>query len=236
MAPTFLDLCDITPSRKTDFDGQSACGLLSAKGDSWRQRVYIADHQSKTGDRRVILHPLDDTTVYMPQGEVHFVDGEAKGASPELEARARQHWEAWWKDVTSDFQPYQYAVVGTRDENPVFLQHAYTESAASEASKRYVMPVEFARDGLYFSHPPTTIPRRRRRIRRACRHPSSISSYRQCPTRRQLPHDRPATGRSEAAPRFVGWQTQRQTLRIERIDDLRGDDNRPCLSLATGSM
>jgi hypothetical protein len=149
MAPTFLDLCDITPSRKTDFDGQSAYGLLCAEGEAWKQRVYIADHQSKTGDRRVILHPLDATTVYMPQGEVHFVDGVAKGASPALEARARQHWEAWWKDVTADFQPYQYAVVGASDENPVFLQHAYTESAAGETLKQYVMPVEFAQEGTY---------------------------------------------------------------------------------------
>ena len=87
--------------------------------------------------------------MFMPEGEVHFVDGKAKGVSSDLEALARRRWEAWWKDVTADFKPYQYAIVGTSDENPVFLKQAYTESPAGETPQRFVMPVKFARDGTY---------------------------------------------------------------------------------------
>jgi arylsulfatase A-like enzyme len=219
MAPTFLDLCGITPSRKTDFDGQSAYGLLHSAGPPWQQRVYIADHQSKTGDRRVVLHPLDDTTVYMPHGEVHFVDGKAKGASPALEARARQHWEAWWKDVTSDFQPYQYAVVGTRDENPVFLQHAYTESAASETAKRYVMPVEFARGGTYvFASPyddPSTAETNSKGVQRSRGHLMIDDVRRE--------GDFPMTIQLQAGRKLLraslDGKRSSKALRIERIDD-----------------
>jgi arylsulfatase A-like enzyme len=154
MAPTFLDMCGITPSRTNDFDGQSFYGLISATGELWKDRVYIADHQSRSGNRQVILRPLHGTTVFMPQGDVPFRDGKSKGRSPELEALAREHWEAWWKDVTTDFQPYQYVVVGTEHANPMFAQHAYTESAADEEVARYVMPVEFAHSGNYvFSAP-----------------------------------------------------------------------------------
>ena len=154
MAPNFLDMCDITPSRETDFDGQSFYGLLGPKGTPWKERVYIADHQSRSGDRRVILRPLDGTTVFMPQGTVSFRDGKTKGVSRELEAMARRQWDAWWKDVKADFRPYQYVVAGAEYENPMFAQHAYTESAADEDMKRYVMPVEFVHSGNYvFSAP-----------------------------------------------------------------------------------
>ncbi len=149
MAPTLLELCGISPARTTAFDGQSSCGLLSPKGSAWKERVYIEDHQSKSGSRRVILRPLDATAVYMPQGKVQFSDGEAKGAPPGMEGLARKHWEAWWEDVTSDFEPYQYAIVGTEVVNPMFVRQAYTESGADEPVKRYVMPVEFAVDGTY---------------------------------------------------------------------------------------
>jgi arylsulfatase A-like enzyme len=163
MAPTLLEMCGISPSRTVDFDGQSFYGLISTKGTPWKERVYIADHQSKAGDRRVILRPFDDTTVYMPQGSVHFRDGRALKASAELEAPARKLWKTWWEDVTSDFQPYQYVIVGTRHKNPMFVKQAYTESASDEKVRRYVIPVEFAIDGTYvfsklYDDPASTAP------------------------------------------------------------------------------
>lgn len=163
MAPTLLEMCGVSPSRATDFDGQSVYGLLSPKGTPWKERVYIADHQSRSGDRRVTLRPLHSTTVYMPQGTVAFRDDKASGASPELEALARRQWAVWWKDVTSDFQPYQYAIVGTEDKNPMFVRQAYTESGPDETMKRYVIPVEFAVDGTYafsafYDNPSSTKP------------------------------------------------------------------------------
>ena len=85
----------------------------------------------------------------MARGEVRFNDGDAKGVPLQLDALARQHWEAWWEDVTADFRPYQYVVAGTEHENPMFVQHAYTESAPSENAQRYVVPVEFSQSGTY---------------------------------------------------------------------------------------
>ena len=69
--------------------------------------------------------------------------------SSELEALARQHWAAWWEDVTADFEPYQYVIVGADRVNPMFVKNAYTESAADEKVTRYVIPAEFAQDGSY---------------------------------------------------------------------------------------
>ncbi|MDP6545557.1 MAG: sulfatase-like hydrolase/transferase [Phycisphaerae bacterium] len=151
MAPTLLDMCGIDQSEKVKFDGQSAYSLFSPKGAKWKDRIYIADHQSRNGVREGFLKPLDYTNVHFPSGAcVSFRKGKAKGASPEMEAAARKHWGAWWKDVTADFKPYHHVIVGTKHENPTIVYQVYTGLNEQKAKvKNYVFAIEFAVAGKY---------------------------------------------------------------------------------------
>lgn len=151
IAPTLLDMCGIRPQKNVAFDGQSAYGLLHAKGTPWKKRVYIADHQSVNGIRTDHLMPLDRTVVYLPDGRsVSFSKGKAQRTTPELEAEARKHWEKWWKDVSSDFKPYHHIIVGTPHENPTVCHHAYTRINEQRAKvKHYFFAIEFAETGIY---------------------------------------------------------------------------------------
>ncbi|MGB2821979.1 MAG: sulfatase-like hydrolase/transferase [Phycisphaerae bacterium] len=151
IGPTLLDMCGIRPGNNVAFDGQSAYGLLHAKGAPWKKRVYIADHQSRNGIRTGYLMPLDRTTVYFPDGKsVTFSKGKAQRADPQLEAEARKHWEKWWKDVSADFKPFHHVIVGTPHENPMVVRHVYTRINEQKAKvKHYSFAIEFAVTGTY---------------------------------------------------------------------------------------
>jgi len=152
LSPTLMDICGINPPADLVLDGQSVYGLMCPGKTPWKERVYIADHQSRNGPRTGYLMPMDQTTVYMPGGKaVSFHKGKAKRSdTPELEAVARRHWEEWWESVAADFEPYQYVVVGTEHENPMYIAHPYYGiNEVQSKVKDYHFAIEVAAAGTF---------------------------------------------------------------------------------------
>ncbi len=109
LMPTLLDLCGIDPGEHT-FDGASLTPLLRGEADAWPDRIIVTDsqriatpsrwRQSATMTRRWRL--VDGTALY----DIAADPGQRQDVAaqhPEVVNRLRAGYEAWWDEVSRQF-------------------------------------------------------------------------------------------------------------------------------------
>jgi arylsulfatase/arylsulfatase A len=142
LAPTLLDAAGVKASAKVKFDGQSLMPLLADAKAEWPDRtLYIQVHRGDQPERYrnfcartekyKLLHnvPIARPNPDPVRFELYDLSedpGEKRdlaSAQPEVVAKLRNAYDAWFDDVcaTRGFAPVRF-VVGTKHENPTELQ------------------------------------------------------------------------------------------------------------------
>lgn len=129
LTPTLLDACGVPKPRGVRFDGVSLMPLLGNPGAEWPDRTLF--FQWHRGDEPQAFRAcaarnqrwklVDGKELY----DLETDPGETKdvaAAHPEIVARLRREYEAWFKDVsaTRGYAPPRI-FIGTDEENPVLL-------------------------------------------------------------------------------------------------------------------
>jgi len=142
LAPTLLDLCGVKKPETVKFDGLSLAPLLRGTPVDWPDRtLFFQWHRGDAPERyRNCAVHSQDWKLVQPLGagenwkgrtdfqlydmahdplEMHNVAAD----HPEVLARLKSAYDAWFKDVTSgrDYRVPSRIFVGTAQENPVLL-------------------------------------------------------------------------------------------------------------------
>ena len=128
IAPTLLEVCEVTPPREVEFDGRSLLPLLEGKSPEWPERTISIQthrgtepqryHHFMTRDQRwKLVHPSGFGRQRM-EGPVKFElydlendPGETNNLAekePAILARLKKEYDAWFDDVSST-RPDNYA-------------------------------------------------------------------------------------------------------------------------------
>lgn len=127
LMPTLLDLCGIDP-RDREFDGVSLAPLLRGESGNWPERIVVTDSQrvaypiqwrksaTMTGRWRLI-NGVELYELRADPGQRHDVAAE----HPEVVARLRAGYEAWWDKVSRQFDGTIPIPVGSEEAAMVRL-------------------------------------------------------------------------------------------------------------------
>ena len=125
--PTLAELCGIAPP-KAKLDGKSLVPLLRGSDANWSDRVLITDSQRvedpvkwrKSAVMTDRWRLINGRELYdMPADPGQKTDVADK--HPEVVARLRKAYDAWWADVSKRFGEYVPIVIGSPRENPTKL-------------------------------------------------------------------------------------------------------------------
>jgi arylsulfatase A-like enzyme len=154
--PTLSEICGIKLSDdyKASIDGQSFASLVGVDcAAPWRDRVYIADHQSSGGKKdigkQMVFRPYDVSTVYLPGGKtVKFAAQKCTSKEPpEVIAKARKAYDQWLKRVLADLPLGAFARV--HPSRPVFLEgYPITDGPAGSGVMSYFL-LDIDADGRF---------------------------------------------------------------------------------------
>ena len=137
--PTLLDLCQIKPSKKTDFDGMSLAPILKGKTRVSEDRILVINYSRMPGfsnypsphsqtqmraDQAAVLwrrwRLLEDRELYNLESDP-MQQKNVINQHPEVVTKMRQHLYAWWDGVKHLANEEQRIIVGTKYENPTKL-------------------------------------------------------------------------------------------------------------------
>lgn len=136
--PTLIDLCDLTPSHDTAYDGMSLTPVLRGKAEIPSERMLMVNYsRMPVGD-----HPLPDSNsivqaegaavlyqrwrllgndqlynLDVDPGQEHNVIAE----HPDIAAMLRETRDTWWEGVEPVANQIQRVIVGNDKENPMML-------------------------------------------------------------------------------------------------------------------
>lgn len=126
--PTLADLCGIEVPARVALDGSSLAPLLRGTAVDWPERTLFAHVQRQEIPPKWVRSTamtdrwrlVDGKELYdMPEdpGQRHDV----ASAHPEVVARLRAAFEAWWATLEPSFDHYGYLVLGAEAADPVDL-------------------------------------------------------------------------------------------------------------------
>jgi arylsulfatase len=159
--PTLIDLCGLPAPSGVKFDGTSLAGLLRGTSEALPDRTLVVQY----GQRPTLW----DSAVMW--GKWRLVNGkelydlkadpgqkvDVAERHPDVLARMRGHYEAWWAGVSPTLDDFTPVVIGSDRENPVTLSavdwaNVYCDNMIDLRDGRerngpwYVLP---ERDGTY---------------------------------------------------------------------------------------
>jgi len=129
LAPTLLDACGVPKPREVRFDGVSLMPLLRNPQAEWPDRtLFFQWHRGDEPQAFRACAALNQRWKLVDGKELYDLEsdpGETKDVAaehPEIVARLRKEYEAWFKDVsaTRGYAPPRI-FIGTDEENPVLL-------------------------------------------------------------------------------------------------------------------
>ena len=130
--PTLIDLAGIAPPKGVVFDGRSIRPLLESRANpddgSWPDRILV------TGSQRVV-DPIKWRRSAVMTNRWRLVNGtelydikqdpaqqnDVAGTQPNVVARLKAFYEAWWAELKPTFQRIPAIYLGHEGENPVRL-------------------------------------------------------------------------------------------------------------------
>jgi arylsulfatase A-like enzyme len=153
--PTLINLCLLKTPDSLYYDGRSLAPLLNGKITDWKddrtlivhnQRVDFPikdkEYQVMTKKWRLVKRKTNELyDIKKDPGERTDIAAE----HPDIVKKLYQRYEAWWKDVSVDFDKYSYMYIGTPYEDPVVL---YAHDSHSRKGKS-IWALKVARDGRY---------------------------------------------------------------------------------------
>ena len=128
LVPTFIDLCGLTPPAGATFDGVSLAPVLRGKVDDLPDRnIFVQFRQSAEppGHGKAAVM----TRRWRLVGGTQLFDIKADPAQQhdvaaehvDVVERLRRAYQAWWDDVSPQFDDYCRIVIGSDHENPARL-------------------------------------------------------------------------------------------------------------------
>jgi arylsulfatase B len=130
--PTLIDLSGIEPPEGVKFDGRSIRPLLEGKASlvdgSWPDRILVTDSQR-------VMDPIKWRRSAVMTSRWRLVNGrelydikqdpaqenDVAGAQPDVVARLRAFYEAWWAELEPKFQQVPAIYLGHEAESPAWL-------------------------------------------------------------------------------------------------------------------
>ena len=130
--PTLIDLAGIAPPKGVVFDGRSIRPLLGSRANpddgSWPDRILVTDSQRVVDPikwrRSAVMtnrwRLINGTELYdIKQDPAQQND--VAGTQPNVVARLKAFYEAWWAELKPTFQRIPAIYLGHEGENPVRL-------------------------------------------------------------------------------------------------------------------
>jgi arylsulfatase A-like enzyme len=165
--PTILDLCGISPSSNTSFDGTSLKRLIDGDFNSWPGRILFADTQREeflVKWKQVAV--MTDRWRLIGKNELYDINSDTGQKNniasqyPEVVAKLQAAYEIWWEGVSRNGDKYQNTIIGSEKENPVRLNShdfhteegypAWSQEMVREgAGNNGFWSIEVAREGTY---------------------------------------------------------------------------------------
>jgi len=130
--PTLIDLAGIAPPKGLEFDGRSIRPLLESRANpddgSWPDRILVTDSQR-------VVDPIKWRRSAVMTNRWRLVNGtelydikqdpaqqnDVAGTQPNVVARLKAFYEAWWAELKPTFQRIPAIYLGHEGENPVRL-------------------------------------------------------------------------------------------------------------------
>ena len=126
--PTLIALCGLREPEGVAFDGTSLAPLLRGRDNDWPDRTLVVDSQR-------VEHPekwrksavMTDRWRLVNGTELHDMKADpgqkvdVSKEHPEVVAKLRGDYDAWWADTSGRFGEYCESVLGSDEENPVRL-------------------------------------------------------------------------------------------------------------------
>ena len=150
VVPTLIDLCEIEPPAEVKFDGRSIRPLLegsaSVADGSWPDRILITDSQrvkdpikwrksAVMTDRWRLNNGVELYAIQEDPGQQQNVADD----HPEVVARLREFYEAWWAELEPTFQQATAIYLGHPADNPATLTcHDWITTGSTPWNQRSV--------------------------------------------------------------------------------------------------
>ena len=126
--PTLIALCGLKLNKHINFDGINLMPLINGSSKNWSKRLLITDSQR-------IEHPVkwrksavmsDNWRLVNGKELYNMVDdpGQTNDIAlkkPKKVKKLKKAYNAWWDDVSLDFDNFQAIIIGSPKENPINL-------------------------------------------------------------------------------------------------------------------
>lgn len=130
LVPTLLELCGIEPPEDVEFDGMSLAPLLRDDDSAadWPERTLVVHNQrvldpvkwkdtSVMTDRWRLVNDRELYDITADPGQQNNIIND----NPDVARELRQFYDAWWEDISRDFDRTTPLYIGADEENPVTL-------------------------------------------------------------------------------------------------------------------
>ncbi|MFH5833316.1 arylsulfatase [Halalkalibaculum sp. DA384] len=152
--PTLIDLAGLEEPEDVEFDGVSLRPLLENPDTDWPERTLFVHNQrvqyaEKYKDFQVLaeewrLEGREQRELYQIREDPGQKNNVAERHSDVVEALTKKY-EEWWDDVSTDFDKYNYIIIGSERENPSTI---YAHDAL-RGDDGIVWAVNVEKEGLY---------------------------------------------------------------------------------------
>ncbi|MBK1834481.1 arylsulfatase [Roseibacillus ishigakijimensis] len=127
--PTFVELCELPPIEESyQLDGVSLVPLLKDEAGDWPERTIITDSQRVRDPKKWKSSSTMTLRWRLINGkelyDIQKDPGQRKNVAeqfPEVVAKLRADYEAWWEDISPVFENEARIQIGSPQENPTLL-------------------------------------------------------------------------------------------------------------------
>ena len=123
--PTLAEICGVELSPDLELDGRSLVPLLTSADSAWKDRTLVIDSQRIDHPQKWRKSSVMDERWHLINGtELYDIVKDPKqsndiaGNHPAVLKRLRDHYEAWWKDISRHHATYVPIGIGSEAENP----------------------------------------------------------------------------------------------------------------------
>ena len=153
LLPTLVDLCGLRVEPEVEFDGVSLAGVARGSEAALPERMTVVQygHPNERPDfgrsGKYVAAVLWGRWRLVGGGELYDVAADPGQAhdvaaqNPQVVARMRDHYEAWWAGVDGNLDTYQPLTIGSAEENPMRLCSADWAWAYADNQRNIRAPV-----------------------------------------------------------------------------------------------
>ena len=154
LLPTLIDWCGLKKPEEISFDGISLAPLLADNNIAWPDRTLFVHNQRvdfpvKYKENQV----LTERWRLINREKVELYDivsdpgqrDDIAGQHPDVVKELHQQYQAWWEDISQDFDKYAMTIIGSDRENPSTL---YGHDAHRQTGNN-IFVIDVEKEGYY---------------------------------------------------------------------------------------